>query len=274
MTVALAAHTTNWGRFNAKAIMAVLVDLEQRGLLTSEPHPRHPDDWRFTLAVGKGDRRLTRVEKSLVGVLFAKRTTTDLAAITKAVNPRRMMKLDWHIAKEQTGLGMNKVTGRSALITLLLPTLSLALGITCAALADRIFFEGAYWVAICCALYLAGSVFVVGGPSGARSRRIRALLVQARKDTVNGGPASVAGHPAWELAVGVPNAVVDRFAAEHREAHRRVPYYYDRRYRDRWNTRVHRSLHPPRGRSGHGSSGSFGGGRTGGGGGGGGGGRR
>lgn len=273
MSPGAAAYTCVKGQISARTIMAMLIHLEERGHVSSDPHPDRDEDWQFTLVTARDDQGLSAAEKHLVGLMFAQDAVSDLETLKSRLNQIQGAHIAGHLQEEQKQLGMIGNLGLSSLVKLGLPVAAvIGAGVLLIAGENEIPFSGSYIVAGLCAAYVLGSVLMLGAaPTNPYGRHVYNLLQVARADTMNGDSLSVEGHPAWEVALDVPNPVVDDFVEEHEQRHAR--YYHNTRYRDRWDRTLDAGLsHSSSGGSG-GGSGSSGGGRSGGGGGGGGGGR-
>ena len=264
-------------------LMMTLTWLEERGLVSSQPHPTKRRDWVFHLRTDPRDPNLSLPERALVRHFFSSGSSVDLDALT-AFPPRSLlMDVGRGIHEEKKALGLRSSSSAYVMGRLLLPVVCVIGGFVVLATGDAFPFNGSAYVALSLIAYAAASVLVLGvKPLNADGRRVRELILRARRETATGGPLSVSGSPSWELAVGLPRWEIERLAAA-RYPDPRIPrpYYSDPDYIGRWDrVMVDYGMPQSTGGSGGGgggnfsSGGGFGGGSVGGGGGGGGGGRR
>ncbi|GAA1109346.1 DUF2207 domain-containing protein [Nocardiopsis metallicus] len=274
-----AAHTmrSSAGTLGPEDLMIMLVQLEERGLIASQPHPGTPGDWVFHLRVHPNDPRLTPAEQVLVRDLFAGAPSTDLQMMTTSLTPSVAQAVNKRLYEEKRALNLCPTSGTYLFGRVLLPLLCVIAGVIVLFAGDSFPARGAVYVAFLLFGYAVASGVLLGmGPYNANGRRVRALLEDSREDSVRGGPLSVIGSPSWELAVGLPSQVQDRLAYDYQmRTHQPRPYFYDPVYRRRWDQDCGRRMQPQSsGGGGFSSGGGSGGGSVGGGGGGGGGGSR
>lgn len=274
-----AAHTmhSSIGTLGPEDLMIMLVQLEERGLIASQPHPVNPGDWVFHLRVYPNDPRLTPAEQVLVRDLFAGAPSTDLQMMTSFLTPTVTQAISKRLYEEKRALNLCSPSGTHLLGRALLPLLCVVAAAVVLFAGDSFPARGAVYIALLLVGYAVASVSLLGfGPHNANGRRVCAILERSREDSVRGGPLSVIGSPSWELAVGLPSQVQDRLAYDYQmRTHRPRPYFYDPVYRRRWDQDCGHSMQPQSsGGGGSSSGGGFGGGSVGGGGGGGGGGSR
>ncbi|GAB3747646.1 DUF2207 domain-containing protein [Nocardiopsis nanhaiensis] len=272
-----AAHTMHrsTGMLTPKDLMIMLVQLEERGLVTSQPHPGTPGDWIFHLRVNPRDPALSPAEHVLLRDLFAGAPSTDLQNMAMFLRPSLTQSLNRCLYEEKRALGLCPKPATYLLGRVLPPLVCLGAGLALLFTGDAMPVPGAGYIALLLFGYALASITLLGfGPYNADGRRVRGLLKRARADSSTGGPASVIGSPSWELAVGMPSEELDRLAHAHQQhTYGPRPYYYDRMYMDRWHRVAGRGMYPQSsgggGAGGFSSGGGFGGGSAGGGGGGG-----
>lgn len=273
-----AVHRSTGGA-DSRDILVMLTQLEERGLVASQPHPTTPDDWVFHLRTDPQDPNMSAPEQELVRHLFAEGTGFDLA--TLAESPPRSLsgELGRKMYDEGDSLGLRSHPVAYALGRVLLPGVCAVAGVIIMFLGADFPAQGGVYVGLLLIAYAVASIAILGmGSFNANGRRVRELLGEAKRDTISGGPLSVAGSPSWELAVGLPSEEIDRLVASgHAQMRPAPPYFRDHHFLDRWDKGVREYTHPVStsdSGSGFSSGGGFGGGSAGGGGGGGGGGRR
>jgi uncharacterized membrane protein YgcG len=272
-----AAHTmhSSVGTIGPEELMIMLVQLEERGLIASQPHPGTSGDWIFHLRVYPNDPRLTPAERVLIRDLFAGAPSTDLRMLTTFLTPSVTQAVSKRLHEEKRALNLCPASGTYLFGRVLPPLLCVITGIAALVIGDSFPARGAVYIALLLFGYAIASGTLLGiGSHNANGRRVATILKESREDSVRGGPLSVIGSPSWELAVGLPSQVLDQLSyAYQARTHRPRPYFYDRDYRRRWDRDCGESMHPESSGSGS-SGGGFGGGSVGGGGGGGGGGSR
>ncbi|MDS1269380.1 DUF2207 domain-containing protein [Lipingzhangella sp. LS1_29] len=275
LSAELAGYMVAGCRMRTHVLLAMVVELEQRGII--EAHRSGRGVWVFRQRVPSSDWQVTSAEERLLEVMFAERAVTSLVRIARQLDHKRVRGVTQAIINAGTQAGMLRTE---------LGCLVFFVGALALAGAGVLFFAGLVvqitGVALIIMALVAAGVLALAQwrPLLLTSwgRHVRRMLVATRREATAGRSTWLTEYPAWAVAVDVPNKLVahaPRIAAEARERYAEArPYYCDDGFRRSWHRRVDRRINPERYRHrGSSSSGSRSGG-TGSGGGGGGGGRR
>ncbi|MBB4931422.1 putative membrane protein YgcG [Lipingzhangella halophila] len=253
--------------------LAMVVQLEERGIISSELDPHDPFRWLFTLRRDPNGPDVSPPERELIAVMFRRASTTDLKLLAKEMTPKKAAEIRKMVLQEGVPMGLWSHGKGAVKILAVLGLFGLAAYVFVQGL------EGAESGLLIAVTLLVTAILVTRyGRVTLFSRygsHVHGLLKQIRKDTITGGPRSVAQYPSWAVALDVENNAVEGapdLIQSHQWHGRHRPYYYDHAYRRSWNDTMRKSITPRSSSSG--GSGSFGGGSVGGGGGGGGGGSR
>ncbi|GAB3719294.1 DUF2207 domain-containing protein [Nocardiopsis oceani] len=195
-------------RLKPLLVLAMLIDLEERGLVKARPDKENPDNWLFSLQVSKQSRKLNLAERSLVSRGFTKRGNARLTGLRSRLSPRRQTRISLGLEYELRRFGLTNPWLGPRRLLLLLPFLCVPL-VGVAVDSSILPFSGFYLVLVAAAVYGASHLWNFGvSIRTARGQHLYDRLKRMHRDTARGGPLSVADQPAWSAALGVPNEVL------------------------------------------------------------------
>ncbi|WP_460778438.1 DUF2207 domain-containing protein, partial [Nocardiopsis nanhaiensis] len=215
------------------ALMVLLLQLEDRGKIASEPDPDQPEERRFHLLADPRDPGLGASERLLVESLFASGTTVDPLGIRMSTRGVFQSELTAALHTEHVDLGLRVPTGRYAFLCLLFPLAAFAGGVVLFFNAAALAVPGAGFAAVALVAYGVGAPLLLGPtPYNPAGRRVRNLLRWERMSVPDIQTGAAAG--SWELALGLSHNSIDVLAEENRKSALPTPYYYEPRYLSHW----------------------------------------
>lgn len=241
-------------------LSAMLVDLEERGVLTSHPHPENPNDWMFESVSGH-HVPLSRAEELFAAALF-RNVVADLASIRGTLTASQIQQIREALARELRHGGYIHGNVVSYIGLALVAVLFIGAVVPLPLIGELIPVEvpSMHAVALGIAHFTVCMSLVVLTPIGATrtGRKVKVALKEL---------ANAPGAPPAYLVASGHSDLVAAFAPDPRFAS-------DPEFHRRWNSTLQRRTKSANPSSNSGESGRAGGGTSVGGGGGGGGGRR
>jgi hypothetical protein len=235
------------GTLQPRHLLAMIVDLERRGLLTSAPDTRRPGEWVFTLCATPGPT-ITRAEFLLLRLLFPYSEQGSVRTLTARLNEDSARALREALAEESHRLGLvRSPLHRRAQGLVFASTIMLAAAAPFA--VPRLTPWTFNWVEAAAIVVLGLGVALGAAPAFTKcaGERVKNLLVREVSAEALPGPGCLARRPAWVLALDAapdPPRPTAGAGAPHPgdcsvegplEA---TPYHRDPGFRARWDAQV------------------------------------
>lgn len=231
-------------------LLALLVGLEERGVITSDPHPRRSGDWLFRLHETHPGH-VTPAEDRLLRRAFRDRVEVDLEALTWLLTKRDVSHIRRELRRECVRLGLLCPEWRT-ITDVLLILASFSAAIAFPFVLDRqtvVQLEGMQMAGLVI-LGLSLALWTIVPDMTLLGQRVKQELVKAE---------TIESQPVLALALGRPNAALPEVTTPRLGA-----YIRDEKFRNRWDSAFRSHVSSANSSGGSGSGGSRGGGSRGG----------